>query len=228
MYQSVVAGTISEAACLQSIDEILFANLDVTSAILAFLLINLAQNPEVQRELREEVLSRKGDESAYIQQTDTLLEYTCMESTRLCPAAWFTLPEYSTVDIDIGGYRIKAGTSCIIDWARLNTESPIWQSVKGQPGVGGKSFYPQRFRTMSPLEYRWSMLRFGFGSRQCIGYHFGVSMMKCFLLKVLSTYELESVGATSTKAYGSIGVKVDLREDRFTVSPKQNVKFTRL
>ncbi|KAK8040200.1 cytochrome P450 [Apiospora rasikravindrae] len=38
--------------------KILFANLDVTSAILAFLLINLAMNPDVQTELREEVLAQ--------------------------------------------------------------------------------------------------------------------------------------------------------------------------
>lgn len=236
IYQAVLAGTITEAAWLQSLDEILFTNLDVTSAILAFLLINLSINQAVQSELRAEILQNSrgfnepGTESSpvenYIRRTDTLLEYTCLESGRLCPAVWFTLPEYTGADIDIGGYRIKAGTNCIIDWARLNTESPLWNPEKrhsGEPEVNGRMFYPQRFQSMSTTTYRWSMLRFGLGGRQCIGKNFASRIMKQFLLEVLTRYRVELDGARPVKQWGTINV--ELRDDRFTVMPKQNVRF---
>ncbi|KAK4041460.1 cytochrome P450 [Parachaetomium inaequale] len=250
MYHDVLAGTITEANWLQTIDEILFTNLDVTSAILAFLLINLSINQPVQQELRAEILeslgaspttvadmidSNKNPLEAYIRKTDTLLEYTCIESGRLCPAVWFTLPEYAGADLDIGGYRVPAGTSCIIDWARLNTESRLWNPEPNRdlnnmeqagPEVTGRVFYPQRFRGMSPTTYRWSMLRFGLGGRQCIGKNFAARIMKQFLVEVLTRYRVELDGERPVKQWGTINV--ELREDRFTVMPKQNVRFVRI
>jgi cytochrome P450 monooxygenase len=228
---------MSETEFLQTVDEILFANLDVTSSILAFLLINLASNHTAQEELRGEILSYLPhglDDSpekfeAYVQKTDTLLEYTCMESIRLCPAAWFTLPEYATTDLVINGYKIKAGTFCIIDWARLNTKSPIWTPQKQEASqmITGKSFHPQRFRTMSPMQYRWSFLRFGLGGRQCLGKNFGGVIMKQFLVEVLSHYNLYMAGhRESSEKSGNIDV--ELQKDRFTVTPRQEVKFAKI
>ena len=72
---------------LHTIDEILFANIDVTSSVLAFLLVNLARNTAAQTRLRAEILANATSPEAYVQKTDTLLEHTCMESIRLCPAA---------------------------------------------------------------------------------------------------------------------------------------------
>jgi hypothetical protein len=72
---------------LHTIDEILFANIDVTSSVLAFLLVNLARNVPAQTDLRAEIMDHHTDPEAYVQNIDTLLEYTCMESVRLCPAA---------------------------------------------------------------------------------------------------------------------------------------------
>ncbi|KAK8093323.1 cytochrome P450, partial [Apiospora hydei] len=202
MYEQVKAGTIGTANWLHTIDEILFANLDT--------------------ELREEVLAQRQEANGsatssddvyerYLQRSDTLLEYTCMESTRLCPTVWFTLPEYATEDLWIGGYHIKAGTCFIIDWARLNTESPVY-------------FPPPAFRDLSPLDYRWSMLRFGFGARKCIGKNFVVLIMKGFLLKVIAEYRLEIDGPSPTSG-GWGATNVELRDDRFTVMPRQNVRF---
>lgn len=105
MYPSVVNGSITELEVstrgatetgetstngtqfLHTIDEILFANIDVTSSVLAFLLVNLARNSSAQRHLRAEILANATSPEAYVQKTDTLLEHTCMESIRLCPAA---------------------------------------------------------------------------------------------------------------------------------------------
>ncbi|KAK8040199.1 cytochrome P450 [Apiospora rasikravindrae] len=146
-----------------------------------------------------------------------------MKSTRLCPAVWFTLPEYATEDLWIGGYHIKAGTCCVIDWARLNTESPVWKSSSSEKGerhhYPGKTFRLQRFRDLSPFDYRWSMLRFGFGARKCIGRNFAVLMMKGFLLEVLAEYRLEIDGPPPTSG-GWGATKVELRDNRFTVIPQ--------
>ncbi|KAF2462609.1 cytochrome P450 [Lindgomyces ingoldianus] len=217
MHPSVLNGAITEREFLHTIDEILFANIDVTSSVLAFLLINLARNVPAQTDLRAEVLGHTADPEAYLQKTDTLLEFACMESIRLCPAAWFSLPEYATSDMTVGGYSIPAGTPCIIDWWRLNTQSPVWNSG----GVSGTAFSPQRFQRLTLQAYRWSFLRFGLGSRKCIGKNVSGIIMKTFLMAVLKEWELETVGVTK----GDEQKMVDTRKDRFTVTPAQSVRF---
>ncbi|KAF7562114.1 hypothetical protein G7046_g2023 [Stylonectria norvegica] len=228
IHAAVLEGIMSEKEFLQTVDEILFANLDVMSSIIAFLLINLSMKKEAQDELRQEILDQRSSDpegvslQAYAQRTDTLLEYTCMESIRLCPAAWFTLPEHATADIEICGFRIKAGTPCIIDWNRLNSDSPIW-SCETPAGhkITGTTFYPRRFETLSATQYRWSFLRFGMGSRQCLGKNYGTVIMKQFLISVLGHYELFRGGVAEKE-------EVELREDRFTVTPAQDVTFVKL
>ncbi|KAF2680077.1 cytochrome P450 CYP5293A1 [Lentithecium fluviatile CBS 122367] len=217
MHPSVLDGTIKERDFLHTIDEILFANIDVTSSVLAFLLINLARNVPAQADLRAEIFDHTADPEAYIQKTDTLLEYTCMESIRLCPAAWFSLPEYATSDMTVGGYRIPAGTPCIIDWWRLNTQSPVWNSS----GISGTTFWPRRFQQLGPQEYRWSFLRFGLGSRKCIGKNVSSVIMKAFLVAVLKEWELLTAGVAKSEEKEM----VDTRSDRFTVTPDQGVRF---
>ncbi|KAF2669309.1 cytochrome P450 [Microthyrium microscopicum] len=220
MYRSVDDGTVPLLEFLHTIDEILFANIDVTAGVLAFLMINLAINSETQTELREEILSRAldGKESIdrYFKQSDTLLDYTCTESVRLAPAAWFSLPEYATNELTISGYKIPAGVPFIVDWARLNTQSPVWNPPDSK--ITGAQFYPRRFANLASKDHRWSFLRFGIGSRKCIGKNFSPVMMKVFLIELLQQFELSV----------NDGEQVETRRDRFTVTPKKTVKLSKI
>jgi cytochrome P450 len=215
---------------LQTIDEILFTNVDVTSAVLAFLLINLAATENTQANLREEIRQYSDGANGlddYIAKAGTLLEHTCMESIRLCPATWFSLPEYSPHDKRIAGYLVPAGTPVIVDWKRLNTQSPVW-NPQPNPGeakpVTGMTFSPERFASLSPSQYRYSFLRYGLGPRKCIGKNFAAVIMKMMLVEVLGKYSLQFLDQdrdkVETRAF-------EIRDDRFTITPKQVVQFTR-
>lgn len=71
-------------------DELLFTNIDVTSTVLAFLLINIAANQDFQSSLREEIATKQSQPSYrlndYVLEKDTLLHYAAMESVRMSPA----------------------------------------------------------------------------------------------------------------------------------------------
>lgn len=233
IYEAVDKVAISKAEYLQTIDEILFTNVDVTSTVLGFLLINLATNRDCQEELRAEILDcvdKCGSLStidrygSYLTASNTLLEFTCIESTRLYPAAWFSFPEYSPNTKTIDGYRIPPKTPIVVDWKRLNTESPVWNPgpIPGstEPNVTGSMFEPRRFKKLSQTQYRYSLLRFGIGPRKCLGKNFASVMMKLFLVLVLSEYSLEL-----QEEEGERSEAVELREDKFTITPKQIVRF---
>jgi cytochrome P450 len=74
---------------LQTVDESLYANLDVGIGSVSWNLVFLACYPEVQEELVREIqdeTARQGWE-AYVQRSDTLLEACICESLRLRPIA---------------------------------------------------------------------------------------------------------------------------------------------
>jgi hypothetical protein len=75
---------------LQTLDESLYANLDVTTHALSWNVLLLAENIEAQRELRQEVLSALENEASesyerYIDRDDTFLAACVLESARLRP-----------------------------------------------------------------------------------------------------------------------------------------------
>lgn len=81
--------------CLQTIDEILFENIDVGAAALSSLLLNMASNREAQEQLRseakimshaDELASYGSDAFSYVTKTNTFLDICCRESRRLWPA----------------------------------------------------------------------------------------------------------------------------------------------
>jgi len=81
---------------LHTVDEILFANVDISSAVLNTLFTNLAANKEFQRALRAEFHEQKAQENydlaKYISKQDSLLNFLIMESMRLTPAFCKSLP----------------------------------------------------------------------------------------------------------------------------------------
>lgn len=68
----------------------LFANIDITGSIIAFIFVNLASNVAFQDKLRAEIKEQKQDKNydyqTYITKQDTLLHYLTLESLRTTPA----------------------------------------------------------------------------------------------------------------------------------------------
>ncbi|KAJ8069774.1 hypothetical protein OCU04_000190 [Sclerotinia nivalis] len=84
---------------LQTLDEILFANLDVTMGGISWVLMFLGAHPDFQKELRTEIMSHtsskssKDSEQHYLLSGSTLLAASIMKSSRLKPLAAFTIPQ---------------------------------------------------------------------------------------------------------------------------------------
>lgn len=68
-----------------TIAESTFANLDIVTHVISSCIILLADAPEVQKDLLQEMNRNKADREAYITRKDTLLHYCLLESLRLRP-----------------------------------------------------------------------------------------------------------------------------------------------
>lgn len=189
-YDSVQDGTIEEKSILHTLDEILFANLDVTLGGISWNLVYLAASQECQTTLREEIEVEKtkvGHDAtldAYIRRTDTFLAACISESSRLRPLAAFSVPQACPTARVVGGYSFPAGTNFIIDSYALNQRNQYW-------GKDSLMYRPSRFLERSSSQNRYNFWRFGFGPRQCMGKAAADLIIRALLVHLVENYRLD-------------------------------------
>ena len=189
MYEALEAQTCSSSEILQTLDEMLFANLDVTVSALTWSLVQLAAHKDAQSRLRAEIARvRAGADECtglarYLGHSNTYLQAIISESSRLCPLAAFSVPQAAPTSRVLDGYNIPPGTNFIVDSYSLNQRNPYWGSDR-------TSFRPERFLERKPTETRYNFWRFGFGPRQCLGKYIADVIIRAVLSELVQTYDL--------------------------------------
>jgi cytochrome P450 len=150
MYAAANSGSIASEELLQTIDEILFANLDVTMGGISWNLLFLAANQDVQGDIRREIQQARGSDTGrdwedFLQSSSTLLAVSIMESSRLKPLAAFSVPQSAPTDRVVSGYLVPAGTNFVVDTHSLNIKNPYW-------GTDRDVYRPSRFIDKKPPE----------------------------------------------------------------------------
>lgn len=195
-YKAVVDGLMKREELLQTLDEILFANLDVTMGGISWALMFLAADSTFQAELRQEVVNNtsengEGIQRDYFLRDTTLLAASIWEASRLKPLAAFTIPQAAPTDRILGDFLVPAGTNLIVDSYALNTHNDYW-------GDDSSTYRPARFLEKTVSRSRYNFWRFGFGPRVCMGKYVADLMMRVLLAHVVENYELSLIaGKTS-------------------------------
>ncbi|TEA09856.1 Cytochrome P450 monooxygenase aclC [Colletotrichum sidae] len=196
MTEAVSAGAIDEDQLLQTLDESLFANLDVTIGGLSWVPVFLSAHTDVQDRLRTEIASAvaNGPESLHRYLADgrtTYLAACVMESSRLRPLAAFSVPQAAPTSrrISVGQgeeYVIPGGTSFVVDAYALNVRNEAW-------APDNEDFRPERFMERTDKEARdrrYLFWRFGFGPRQCMGRHAADLIIRMTVAHLVRHYDL--------------------------------------
>ncbi|KXJ85037.1 cytochrome P450 [Microdochium bolleyi] len=186
-WNSVESGELMKEEVLHTLSEILFANLDVSTGVLSWLLYFLAGDSSVQNQLREEIMHGREDLQSYCKRKDTLLSYCMMESFRLRPFTAFSIPESSPADKVLSDYLVPANTSVVVDTLSINYNPDVW-------GADSEEFRPMRFHGMKATELRYNLFVFGLGTRKCLGQYFGELMIKTFVVRLLERYTMTGLG----------------------------------
>ena len=210
MYNSMDCGQIIEEEHLQTLDEILWANLDVTMGGLSWTLVFLAANQSAQSKLRDEITSMRDKsnnsnnnhiqvnsslpKSTFVEylssQSSTYLAACISEAARLRPFAAFSLPQAAPSPRMLSNYLLPAGTNFIVDAYALSVENPIWSADR-------KEFRPERWRELERRDEkgesgtRYIYWRFGFGSRQCMGKYVADLILRQAIVEILRRWRLE-------------------------------------
>ncbi|KAI1825836.1 cytochrome P450 [Xylaria intraflava] len=184
-FQARADGKLSEREMLHTLDEMLFANLDVTIGAVSWNVVFLAADRAVRERLLAEIESHDASDS-YLLSSSTLLAACVNESARLRPLAAFSVPQAIPTPRVVGGYLFPAGTNFIIDSYALNVRNPYW-------GKDGDHYRPDRFlerQKGGSTESRYNYWRFGFGPRQCMGKYVADLVVRDLLVQLVQGYEL--------------------------------------
>ncbi|XP_012227294.1 cytochrome P450 9e2-like [Linepithema humile] len=165
---------------------------ETSSNVLSFVGFQLASHPEVQKRLREEVLSVFARHDGVITYEGlkemTYMDQVISESQRIIPTLGF-LTKVCTEDIELKGSdglvcRVQRGTPILIPVHGLQEDDRYWKN----PEI----YDPDRFSPDSKHSIeKFAFLPFGEGPRICPGMRMAQLQMKACLATLLRKYSLE-------------------------------------
>ncbi|WP_423822198.1 cytochrome P450 [Salinisphaera sp. SPP-AMP-43] len=171
---------MSRTAIIDEVMTLIVAGHETTASALAFAWHLIATHPSVAARMQAET---DGVDEATLRTTGgtdrQTLAYTdrvVAETLRLYPPGWL-LSRRATVDHELGGRPIAAGTQVFICPYLLHRHPQYWQ----QP----ERFDPDRFERADEPRHRLAYLPYAAGPRHCIGEHMAATEMRVHLATML-------------------------------------------
>lgn len=186
-----------------------FAGHETTALALSWTFYLLAQHPEVEQKLVDEISATLGERSPGLGDLPNLTynEQVVTEGMRLYPPVWSFTREAKN-DCEIGGYKIPGGSQILISQWVMQRDPRYWE----QP----EAFKPERWTAeMKKALPRYAYFPFGGGPRICIGNHFALMEAQLVLAAVMQKFHLE-VAPNQTVAM----------QPSMSLRPREGIKMT--
>lgn len=161
MLSSADEGRISPTDLRDEVVNFLQAGTEPTAALLAWTLLLLAGNPEVQARVHAEVDRTAARAGQHPAKHLPYLEWVLTESLRLYPPVGFA-ERTATCPTELGGYRVPKGTTLLVSQSALSHDPKRFP----QPD----RLDPERWtRGRAPRGGPGAFLPFGAGVHRCVG-----------------------------------------------------------
>ncbi|HMK05923.1 MAG TPA: cytochrome P450, partial [Flavobacterium sp.] len=172
----------------QLIDEIkilFIAGHETTANALTFTFHLLANNPEIQQKVLDEILEIETLTTDIVEQLQkmTYINAVINESMRLYPPAWITDRE-NIEDDELLGCQIKKKTLIGVSFYELHRNPKYWENPE--------QFNPERFLGEQKRKSYQYFYPFGAGPRMCIGLGFAMYEMSLTLAYIIKKYKVVS------------------------------------
>ena len=180
----------------------------VAASVSWFLLI-VANRPEVQAKIHEEldrVIGRGAPPPTAEDHRHLPYTFACVaESMRYRTIAPIAIPHKASQDVELGGYRIPAGTQVWGSIYAVHHDARFWDSPN--------EFIPERFLPQadgSPAGTLTSpaYMPFGIGRRRCTGDHFALGAVWLHAARLLHRLRFETPAGSPLSEDETFGVAV--------------------
>ncbi|CAH0694623.1 unnamed protein product [Spodoptera exigua] len=173
----------------EHIDSITLAGNDTTALVISYALLLLGMHQDAQEEVYKELKSIFGDSQRMPTKEDIsrmdYLDRVIRETMRLYTVVPL-IGRKTRTELKLSTCTVPAGVGCVVIPMVLHRSKRLW-------GPDADCFNPDRFlpencATRHPCAY----IPFSYGTRNCIGRHFGMLAMKSVLANVLRSYKVSS------------------------------------
>ncbi|KAJ7780275.1 cytochrome P450 [Mycena maculata] len=203
---------LDDMTLLDNILSFFIAGFETTSGTVQLILHDLAQHPDAQTKLRQEVLAAPSSEIDVIESLP-YLDAVTREGLRLHPSARDThrvaihddvIPLKNPVTLSSGqtvtSIPVKAGDGFIIPFLVMNTDRSVW-------GPDADQFIPERWLEGGTNPHSedlphgpWgNVSNFADGPRHCIGWRLAVQELKLIIGMMVKNFEFKDTGAKVEK-----------------------------
>ncbi|CAG2240224.1 CYP49A [Mytilus edulis] len=171
--------------------DLIGAGIDSTANTIAFLLCDLAQNPDKQKKLYEEIKNVLGKSKKVKKSHLANLSYlkACVKETqRKRFPVFIGAQRILEHDLVLGGYRIPKQTAVAINNDAMSVDERFYPRPK--------EFIPERWLRSSDEDvtmgrnHPFGMKPFGFGQRSCLGQRFAENEIYICILKLIQNFEV--------------------------------------
>ena len=184
--QWLIEGKLTEEeAIVQACDQ-LGAGVETTSNTGTFLLHELAKHPEIQEQVRQEVLKivgPSGQPTFEHLQKMSLVRSCVRETLRLYPATPVTAREIMN-DVNLFGYHIPAGNMFLVNLFTCGRDPKYFPNPE--------TFNPHRWIQDKDKAHPFANIPFGFGPRMCYGRRIAELELYLLLVRVLQRFQLST------------------------------------
>jgi cytochrome P450 len=166
---------------------LMLAGHETSAVTLAWTFHLLAQHPDIEATLVDELVRELGGRPAFAADLPKLpfLKQVVQESMRLYPAVW-GISRAVAADCEFGGYRIPAGAYLAVLPYALHRHPAHWQDPE--------RFDPSRFSPQrSESRHSYCYLPFAAGPRTCIGAGMAMLEIQLVLARLLPLFRVRPV-----------------------------------
>ena len=186
------SGEIADDMTADLCMDLLIAGTDTSAQTVNWFLLLLANRPDIQSKVHEELDRVIGRDALPTVDDRTRLPYTfaCLaESMRYRTIGPLGLPHKASEDTEIGGYLIPAGTQVLGNIYSIHHDPRYWDSPDE---FIPERFLPQEDGSMSPSLTSTAYIPFGTGHRRCPGRRFAETTVWLHITRMLHGLRFET------------------------------------
>ncbi|XP_073289530.1 cytochrome P450 71A6-like [Primulina huaijiensis] len=160
---------------------------DTTQTHLEWTLAELLKHPKIMAKLQKEVRQIAGTKQEITEDDVEKMRYlkaVTKESLRLHPPVPLLVPRVTSVDTNVLGYDVAAGTKVLVSAWTIGRDPSLWKNPE--------EFNPERFFETS-IDFRglhFEFIPFGAGRRGCPGISFAIPLDELALAKLLHKFDI--------------------------------------